>query len=73
MFEAGRHERSPAAVLQYLRGIVFPADRNALIRHARRQDANDQILELLDHIPNRDYGSMADVMKGVDGSRSRHL
>lgn len=57
--------RSPANVTHYLSGIDFPATRADLIRHARNQDAEGEVLDLLDHMPNRDYGSMADVMKGV--------
>lgn len=65
MSRTDQHGHGPTAVSHYLRGIDFPANRDALIRHARRQDADDEVLNLLDHMPNRDYGSMADVMKGV--------
>lgn len=65
MSRAEQHGQGPAAVSHYLRGIDFPANRDALIRHARRRDADDEVLNLLDQMPNRDYGSMADVMKGV--------
>jgi hypothetical protein len=57
--------RSPTDVAHYLSGIDFPATRADLVRHARNHDAEGEVLDLLDHMPNRDYGSMADVMKGV--------
>lgn len=60
-----RRQQSPIEVTRYLDGVDFPADRQALLRHARRQKAGEEILQLLDQMPNRDYGSMADVMKGV--------
>lgn len=60
-----KQDQLPAEIAHYLRGVDFPANRNALIRHARRRDADGDVLDLLGHIPNRDYGSMADVMKGV--------
>lgn len=76
MSATAKRDRSPADVSRYLRGIDFPADRDALIRHARRQDVDDKVLDLLDHMPNRDYGSMADVMKGISeitaGEAPRH-
>ncbi|HEX5515791.1 MAG TPA: DUF2795 domain-containing protein [Gammaproteobacteria bacterium] len=66
-----RRQQSPTEVARYLDGVDFPADRQALLRQARRQKADDEILQLLDQMPNRDYGSMADVMKGV-GHLSRN-
>lgn len=64
---ADRVQQEPlsAAVTQYLQGIDFPADRDAVIRHARRQDVDDELLQRLDRMPNRDYGSLADVIKGL--------
>lgn len=61
----GQGGHSPANIAHYLSGIDFPATREDLLRHARSHDADDEVLEVLDHMPNRDYGSMADVMKGV--------
>lgn len=63
--DQSRGGHSPANLAHYLGGIDFPANREDLIRHAKRNDADDEVLDVLDHMPNRDYGSMADVMKGV--------
>lgn len=57
--------RSPANVAHYLSGIDFPANRDDLLKHARSHDAEEDVLEVLQQMPQRDYGSMADVMKGV--------
>lgn len=65
MHDQGRHERPPIDVFPYLQGMSFPADRDAVIRHARRQDVDDELLKLLDRLPNRDYGSLDDVVKGI--------
>jgi len=65
MAESRKRGGSPVDVARYLSGIDFPVTRDELIRHAQRQDADEGVLELLGHLPNRDYGSMADVMKGV--------
>lgn len=61
----GRGGRTAIPVARCLDGIAFPASREDLIRHARHHEADDEVLELLGDLPNRDYGSMADVMKGV--------
>lgn len=65
MHDKGKQERPSVDVFPYLQGMSFPADRDAVIRHARRQDVDDELLELLDRIPNRDYGSLDDVVKGM--------
>jgi hypothetical protein len=56
---------SPANVAHYPGGIDFPASKDDLVRHARSHDADDDVLEVLRQMSQRDYGSMADVMKGV--------
>lgn len=57
--------RADNELTRYLQGVDFPADRDAVIRHARRQDVDEELLQQLVRIPNRDYGSLADVIKGL--------
>lgn len=65
MIEREQRSQEASDVLHYLQDIDFPADRDTVIRHARRRDATEELLQRLDRIPNRDYGSLADVMKGL--------
>lgn len=69
MHDKDRHERRPVDVFPYLQGMSFPADRDAVIRHARRQDLDDELLKLLDRLPNRDYCSPDDVVKGISQAK----
>lgn len=62
---AGQGGHSPSNVAHYLGGIDFPADKSDLERHARDHDADDEVMEVIKQMPARQYGSMADVMKGV--------
>ncbi len=55
---------SPVNVTNYLRGIQFPVTRDDLIRHARNQGADDDIIQVLNGMPDRRYNDMADVMGG---------
>jgi Protein of unknown function (DUF2795) len=57
--------RSPANITHHLKGIDFPASRKDLERHAKKNDADEEILEVIRQMPDEEYGSMADVMKGV--------
>jgi Protein of unknown function (DUF2795) len=62
---ASRGGRSPADVAKHLKGISFPAKQPDLIEHARKQKAGPEVIELLENLPDREYGDMADVMKGL--------
>lgn len=56
---------SPANVSHHLKGIDFPANKDDLVRHAQQGGAEKEVMEVLHQMPDREYGSMADVMKGV--------
>lgn len=55
---------SPANVAQYLKGIDFPAGKEDLLRHAKKNHAEKAVLEQLERMPEEEYESMSDVMKG---------
>lgn len=55
---------SPANVTHFLKGIDFPAKRDDLLRHAKRNHAEQEVLDEIQAMPEQEYGSMADVMKG---------
>lgn len=55
---------SPANVTHFLKGIDFPAKRADLLRHARQNNAEQEVLQEIEQMPDQEYGSMADVMKG---------
>lgn len=55
---------SPANVAHYLKGIGFPAKKKDLVSHAKKNDADEQVIQELDRMPDQEYGNMADVMKG---------
>jgi hypothetical protein len=54
---------SPANVTKHLKGINFPAKKNDLVKHAKKEGADKQVLDELQGFEDREYGSMADVMK----------
>ncbi len=55
---------SPFHIEKYLKGMDFPAELDDLIEHARENDAPDEIIEMLEEMPDREYGSAADVARG---------
>lgn len=57
--------RPQLEVQKHLKGMNYPASKNDLVEHARGQDAPDEILALLEDMPEREYGSPAEVTKEV--------
>jgi len=54
---------------RYLSGIDFPCEKADLIHHAEENGAEDDVLEVLHNLPQGEYGTMADVMKGYGEAR----
>jgi hypothetical protein len=55
---------STANVTHALKGIDFPASKQQLIDHAQKQNAEDVVMDELRSLPDQQYNTMADVMKG---------
>ncbi|MEN6519933.1 MAG: DUF2795 domain-containing protein [Armatimonadota bacterium] len=61
----GMGGRSPANIANFLEGIDFPASKDELVNHAEDNNAPQDIIDILEKLPNREYTSMADIMSGV--------
>ena len=60
---------SPANVTTYLKGIDYPAQKEDLVQHAKKNGAEPEVLDVLNGMPEQEYGNMADVMKGYGEAR----
>lgn len=67
---AAAQTASAAGIAKSLEGIKFPARRADLVRHARDHHAPSEVVERLAHLPDRRYGDMADVLKGLGRAES---
>lgn len=66
----GKHEGgSVADVTHSLKGIEFPAKKSDLLDQAKKNHAERAVLERIEAMPDQDYGTMADVMKGFGKTR----
>ena len=54
---------SPANVSRFLKGVDFPAAKQDLVKHAQQNHAERQVIDLIQKMDERQYDSMADVMK----------
>lgn len=46
---------NPVQMQNYLSGMDYPAGRDQIVEHARRQGADDEVLQHLQALPDRDY------------------
>lgn len=60
---------SPSNVVQHLRGIDFPCMKKDLVAHARKNQAEQDVLATLETFPDREYATMAEVLEGFGESR----
>lgn len=56
---------SPSNITRYLRGVDFPARKQDLIRRARDDNAEDEVIRQLEQMPDQEFRSMSDVMSAV--------
>jgi hypothetical protein len=61
----GMESRSPANIASFLEGISFPASKDDLMDYAEDNNTPQEVLDVLDQLPDQEYTSMADVMSGV--------
>lgn len=61
---------SPANVTRNLKGIEFPADKQGLLKHAQHLHAEKIVIEEIQAMDDREYNSMADVMKSFGHHQS---
>lgn len=60
----GEEHVSPVALTKHLRGVDFPASKQDLIERARSANADEEVIQQIERLPDQEYQSMADVMKG---------
>jgi hypothetical protein len=56
---------NPVELQKYLKGMNYPASKDDLIEHAEGQGADDEILDLLEQIPDEEYDAPTDVNKAL--------
>jgi hypothetical protein len=54
---------SPANVQKHLKGADYPAGKNDLVKLARQNGAPKEVLDVLEQMPEQEYGGPQDVMK----------
>lgn len=55
--------KSPSNIQKNLKGMKYPADKNALLNKAKENEAPAEVTDILNKFEDRQYSSPADVMK----------
>jgi hypothetical protein len=71
---ATAHEKSgvqaPVNVSRFLKGIDFPVEKEQLVQQAQQNQADREVINLIQRLEDKEYDSIADVMKGFDDLQS---
>ena len=65
----GSGMQTPTSIARCLNGMDFPANKNEIMEYAEDNNADDELLDTLERLPEKQYGNMADVMQGIGQSR----
>jgi len=67
----GMGGHSVSNVTHHLKGIHFPAGKQALLRQARQNGAAQEIMDVLHAVPDQEFHSAAEVMRAVGQAEQR--
>ena len=56
---------SPVEVQKYLGGMNYPASKQELIGHARKNNAPDEVIRLLNELSDHQFRTPVDVSKAI--------
>jgi hypothetical protein len=61
---------SAETVYNFLKGMRYPARKNELIQQAKKNNADRNVLNAMDSLPEKEYSSQDDVI--LTGSKLTH-
>ncbi|MDF2386606.1 DUF2795 domain-containing protein [Nostoc ellipsosporum NOK] len=57
---------NPVEVQKHLKGVDYPADKQELIQHAKQHKADQDVISLLEQLPDKQqYKNPADLNKAL--------
>ena len=56
---------SPKEVEKHLKGVDYPAKKTDLIKKARQEGANEQVIEALQKMPGEVFNKPTDITKAI--------
>ena len=65
MAKSNGNKPNPIEIQKHLTGMDYPANKGDLVEHARGQNAPEEVVSVLESLPDRDYDKPTDVTKAV--------
>jgi hypothetical protein len=62
---SGTSHVSPAIVEKYLAGMHYPAEKKKLVDNAQNKDAPENVMNLINMLPDKTYKSPIDITKEI--------
>jgi hypothetical protein len=56
---------NPIQLQKYLKGVDYPASREALLSNAKKMGADDNVCSSLEQLPDEDFETPADVSAAI--------
>lgn len=57
---------NPVEIQKHLKGVDYPANKQQLIEHARQQKADQDVLSILEQLPDdEEYNNPTDLNKAI--------
>jgi len=56
---------NPIQVQKYLKGVDYPVDKQGLLEKAREEGADENVMNLLNQLPDKSYNSPKDVSRAI--------
>lgn len=56
---------NPIQLQKFLKGMEYPASKEDLIKHAKKQGADNKVMETLQQIPDDEYEKPTDVNHAI--------
>ena len=57
---------NPVEIQKHLKGFDYPARKSDLIKHAKKQGADQDVISILEQLPeNEEYGTPTDLNKAI--------
>src|SRR5579863_654926 len=60
---------APANVQKYLKGVDYPAKKQELVETAKKNGAPQEVVQVIQQFPNKEFGGPQDVIKAYGDMR----
>lgn len=65
----GIGEQALSNIAHYLKGMDFPADKQEILNYSDEAGAPDEVVDVLENLPDVEFYSMSDLMEEVSRIR----